>query len=134
MSSNNNLAENDSEQDDPIAAIIVKEQKNNPRLISYYGEAMEDLEKVRILVGDKNVTEIHMIHASCGERFPCSGHKGVTITFDTDDKIDYDCGPVSIGAIMVFYKSLNAKTSSHCSNFINDEFEARILRYAKFTL
>ena len=98
------------------------------KLSEHYERAYEDLKQVRILVDDRQVTEIKMISATCATAWPCKGHDGIDIILDTGDNINYNCLSVSIGAIMVYYASLNVKTDNHCNKYIDQEFKAMILR------
>lgn len=97
---------------------------------SHHDGAVTDLRNVIILVNDKKVNKIDMIDSTCAERSPCIGHGGVDIYYDDGSVDTYECGSVSIGAIMTYYQHVygnNIVINKHCCPWISEKFKTHLI-------
>ena len=95
---------------------------------NYYPEAFHSLQKIIEMVNNRNVIKVNLANKSCQKTDPCRGHRGVIITFDTDETIYYKCSSVSCGAIMIyFYEVHSADIDRHCTEYIEPDFKEYLI-------
>lgn len=86
-------------------------------LDGHYKNVKTIITEVTGLCGLKIVKSINPKSNTCMERYPCSGHAGVVITFENGEVLEYPCTSVAIGAIMYYYKIDN----NHFSIYVNEK-------------
>ena len=90
-------------------------------LDSHYNNYKTLIEDVKSKCANRKIIMIEPISFTvCLESYPCQGHKGVKIHFDTGNMINYPCSSVDIGLIMCYF---NVKTvhDAHFTSYVTDD-------------
>ncbi len=107
---------------------ITKTGKNNTSITNdmkiYYASAIHPLKLVINHSANKKIISITPISDANYIEWPSNEykHKGIKITYDTDETIDLSCDSIETGVIMWYYEIPNKKFTS----YIDDNFQKYI--------